>query len=146
MSVRGYRLYKVTIANGEAVGTTIYDCDESGNTLNAQDAIPMGPHATGMVYVDATDWTDAELGIKACYIRSTTAADYVAFKNEDGEYDPAGDKPAVIDGIATDAKGAYLIPPWWVGAGWVRLHSVNGSTGADVNQTGDKVLWVLIKS
>jgi hypothetical protein len=148
MSVRGVSLYKVVIPEDSAMGTTIYDCDPvTGETKNAQDAIWLGPSAIGVVFVDSTDWTDADLGLKFAYKRSSTAADYVAMLNHNGEYDAGGSDACVIDGIATDAKGAYTFPAIWCMGGWVRLHSVNSTTKADVNQTGaDKTLYVFLKS
>lgn len=156
MSVRGVRLYKVTIPEDSADGTTIYECDPmtgalltdpgTGSTAAAVEAMWFGPLAMAHVYVDSTAWTDAELALKVSYKRSATAADYLAYKNYNGEYDAAGTDTIVIDGIATDAKGDYLAPANWAGAGWARLHSVNASTGADVNQTGaDKDIYVLVK-
>ena len=148
MSVRGVTLYKIVIPEDTAIGTTIYDCDPvTGDTKNTQDAIWLGPNAIGVVFVDSTEWTDADLGLKFAYKRSSTASNYVALLNHNGEYDAGGTDAIVIDGIATDAKGAHTIPPLWSMGGWVRLHSVNSTTGADVNQTGaDKTLWMFLKS
>ena len=144
---RGVTLYKVIIPEDTAIGTTIYDCDPvTGELKNVQDAIWFGPRAIGAVIVDTDAWTDAELGIDFAYKRSSTAGDYHPLLNENGAYNAAGTQTTVIDGIPTDAKGAFFIPPRWSGAGWCRLRSLDASDGSDVNQTGaDKTIWVLIK-
>lgn len=148
MAQRGVELYKIVIPQNSAVGTTIYDCDPvTGEVRNQQDAIFFGPHVLGNVYIDSAAWTDAELGLKVCYKRSATAGDYLAFLNEDGSYDSAGEHTTVLSGIVTNAKKAYVIPPRWCDAGWARLHSVDEATGNDVNQTGaDKTIWLTLKS
>lgn len=144
---RGLTLYKVTIPEDSAYGSTIYDCDPvTGETKNEQVAIWFGPRAIGMVYVDQTDWTDAALGLDVSYKRSSTQADYLPLLNENGSYDEGGTAPTVVDAIPTDAKAAFFLPARWCGAGWGRLRSVDASDGSDVAQTGgDKVIYVLIK-
>lgn len=148
MAVRGVKLYKIVFPEDSALGTTIYDCDPiTGEVQNEQDAIWFGPNALGEIFVETDAWTDAELGLKTCYKRSSDTDDYTAFKNEDGSYDSGGDRSCVVSGIATDATGSYCMSPRWADAGWAILHSVDEATGNDVAQTGaDKTIYLLVKS
>jgi hypothetical protein len=132
MPGRGYDYWTVTIPINTAVGTTIVDSQG-----NAHNSIPFHWYAAGFVRMPA-NWTDADLGLKNCYFDSEVAADYLPFVNDDGVKGTtaADSKTMVVDGISTSEAKDYQLPFSWFAAAFGRPHSVNRSTGADVNQAG----------
>lgn len=109
----------VTIANGAAVS----------------DAFDYGPYIAGGLITPAA-WTAADIGF---YVSDAEAGTYVLLEDVD-------DAVVKITGLTTNASNARPFPEELLGWQWVKLASLNTSTGAAENQGGARSIKLVMKA
>lgn len=120
---KNYRL--VTIANNAAVSDAI---------VNPNTARESG---RGLGVISPAAWTDANIGFEVSIDGITWFKAYYE------------DERIIIGNVQTSEARFLVAPPEaWVilSAPYVRLVSLNTSTGANVNQGGARQLWVVLGS
>jgi hypothetical protein len=115
----------VTIASGAAVSGDLYGTNGDAGRLGFRGLAVSVPSA----------WTSADIGLEV----STDGTNWLPVQKADGTR-------VIISGIATSAAALYIFPPevWAAGAfPYVRIASLNTSSGANVNQGGDRALTII---
>jgi len=97
--------------------------------------IDMRGFAGGMVKIPAA-WTAADLAFKVCESEGGT---YAPLKDDDN------DALIKITNIETDTSYWYPIPDQVFSAPWIKLFSVNTSTGAAEAQASARDIYVALK-